>query len=309
MITAKILISIGILGIVGLIIFQLCFRFISSSPPYVALTTLWNKRKWRKNEKVEIKQEGLRFFAPFFPFYYSYIPIKIEKFNHTFHYKNIRCKAKNKEGEIFSGGEVEITIEITITPDYETDEGERLISFIDSGMMEGIIDILDGVIEEDIRQMGKEYDWEAITFASDELVSRLLKKLTGREAYQDQTTGDLQQEAQKNGLPDVRSLGIKFWRFNVGQIKEQGQLEKYAESRAIEEQQREAEVYEVETEITQAKQLMTAYKEVDQEKTLEECILEIRRRKAIREGHGTIYDIPGLDKLKIGIGWPGGSNK
>lgn len=302
--TGEILIVIGLLVIFTGIGLKICLKKIPAKPPHVGLITIWGKRIKR------IKKEGLRFFLPFFPFFYSFIPIKIEKVNEDFPFENIRCRRREDEedettktkGEIpRSGGEISVKIGLTWQPDYRHVNGERLISFIDSGSEEGIRSILRDLIEEDVRQMGRERSWEAVSFATDELVARLVKKLTGEIPKQGQTTGDLQKQLQSNGFPDIVDLGIIIWRFNVGRVKEEGKLAEVAEAQAKEIQERRAEVYEIDTEIQQAQKLFKAYEEAGSPKTLEECILEIRRRKVIREGHGATYDIPGLDRIGSGL--------
>lgn len=302
--TGEILIVIGLLVIVISIGLKICLKKIPAKPPYVALITIWGKRIKR------IKREGWRFFLPFFPFFYSFIPIKIEKVNEDLLFENIRCRRREDEeaeatktkGETpRSGGEISVKIGLTWQPDYRHENGERLISYIDSGSEEGVKSILRDLIEEDVRQMGREKSWEAISFATDELVARLVKKLTGETPKEGQTTGDLQKQLQSNGFPDIVDLGIIVWRFNVGRVKEEGKLAEVAEAQAKEIQERRAEVYEIDTEIQQAQKLFNAYKEADTPKTLEDCILEIRRRKVMREGHGATYDIPGLDRIGNGL--------
>lgn len=284
------------LALIG-ILFKVFFRKILAKPPYVGLITFWGKRI------PKYKREGYRFFADFFPFLYGFIPIKIEKVNNDLVFENIRCKIKEEElpqserdkNLTRSGGEITVKIGLTWQPDYARGSGQRLISYIDSGSQEGVEAIISDLIEEDIRQMGKEKSWEEFTFALDDLKFSLVKKLTGEEPRE-----GLDREMHTNGFPDIVDLGIIIWRFNVGQIKEQGKLAEAAEMQAKEIQEKRAEIYELETEIQQAEMLYNAYKDIDTLKTLEECVLEIRRRKAIREGHGTILDIPGLENLKIG---------
>jgi len=262
--TGEILIVIGLLVIVISIGLKICLKKIPAKPPYVALITIWGKRIKR------IKREGWRFFLPFFPFFYSFIPIKIEKVNEDLLFENIRCRRREDEeaeatktkGETpRSGGEISVKIGLTWQPDYRHENGERLISYIDSGSEEGVSE-------------------------------------TPKEG---QTTGDLQKQLQSNGFPDIVDLGIIVWRFNVGRVKEEGKLAEVAEAQAKEIQERRAEVYEIDTEIQQAQKLFNAYKEADTPKTLEDCILEIRRRKVMREGHGATYDIPGLDRIGNGL--------
>lgn len=297
MIGWMILLILSILVFIGGIALKVCLKNIPAKPPYVGLITVWGERKPR------FKKEGWRFFLPFFPFFYSFIPVKIEKVNEDFSFKNIRCRQREDEVKKedkkmpYSGGEISVEIGLTWQPDYRYGKGERLISFIDSGGEKGVRSILEDLIEEDIRQTGKEKSWEEVSFATDELVARLVKKLTGETPKEGQSIGDLQKELQSNGFPDIADLGIIIWRFNIGRVQEEGKLAEVAEAQAKEIQERRAEIYEVGSEIQQAELLQKAYEEAGTPKPLDECVLEIRQRKVMREGHGATYDIKGLDKI------------
>jgi len=292
----KLLISSGIsLGLIGLI-FWIFWRNI----PLVHIGVITLKGE-RKEEKPFIKKEGWRFFADFFPFLYDFKPIKIEKVNQDIYFDNIRCRQKNSGTEAQSGGEISVKVGLTWQPDYINNNGKRLHSYMDSGEKEGVENIINDLIEEDIRQMGKEKSWEEFTFGTDELARSLIKKLTGQEPTEQEPLTEFLRKMQKNGFQDVADLGVIIWRFTVGQIKEQGELANAAEKQAVEVQERRAEIYEVGTEIEQAKILLQGYQDAGQtDKIFDDCLLEIRRRKVQKEGHGAVWDIPGLDKIKIG---------
>ena len=80
-------------------------------------------------------------------------------------------------------------------------------------------------------------------------------------------------------------------------IVPEGKVWHAAEGHTVESHEGRAEDYELAVEVRQAKKLKDAYDEVGEHRSLEDCILEIRRRKAIREGHGNIIDVPGLGNL------------
>jgi hypothetical protein len=77
----------------------------------------------------------------------------------------------------------------------------------------------------------------------------------------------------------------------------EGKVWHTAESHTAESHEGRAEDYELATEVKQAKKLKDAYDEVGESRSLDDCILEIRRRKAIREGHGNVIDVNGLNNL------------
>lgn len=274
------LLPIGLTGIM----FALGLKKIPAKPPNKGLVTIWGKRY------NIVKNEGWRLLAPYFPFLYNVILIDVEKNNEDWKFENIRCKqAKSTKKKPHSGGEISVMIHLTWRPDPS-----RLIRYIDSGGEEGVRNIIRDMVAEDIRQMGRGRSWEEMTFSGDELMKSLVKKLTGKEAKPNQTPAEFQQELQTNGFPDIADLGVIITRLNVGRIEEHGELKRVAEALAKETQERRAEVYEVDTEIKQAEKLFNAYQKAGTPKTLEECIMEIRRRKAIREGKGSVIDIPGL---------------
>jgi len=287
-----------LLGVAG-ITFLIFWRLI----PLVHVAVITRKGE-RSQEFPYIKREGWRFFMDFWPFFFGFALVKVKKVNQDIVFNNIRCRQKNgddENDEIRSGGEISAKIGITWQPDYINDDGKRLHSYIDNDGEEGVKDMISDIIEEDVRQMGREKSWEEFTFGTDDLAKSLIKKLTGQEPEEQEPLAEFLRRMQQNGFQDVADLGIIIWRFPVGEVKEQGQLAHAAEKQAIEVQERRAEVFEIGTEIEQANALLEGYKNAGQkDKTFDDCLLEIRRRKAIREGHGKVWDIPGLEKIRIG---------
>lgn len=233
----------GILLLVGALLFLiLALCKISPRPPYVGQVMIWGRRL------PIVIPEGWHLLAPFPPFMYTVTMVKVEKVNVDIAFPNIRCKARvedQKETQQISpyaGGEILVKISYTYYPDYKTQEsGQRLISFINSGGHEGVQMIVKDLIEEDIREMAHDYSWEQITFSTGDIKKRLVKKLTGEDL-----TEEVADELNKNGLPDIADLGIKITRFNVGEVKEQGELAKAAEKFAKELQERRGENEEME---------------------------------------------------------------
>jgi len=97
------------------------------------------------------------------------------------------------------------------------------------------------------------------------------------------------------GYTDVADLGIKVVRANLERFELGEDLKKAAENVAREQQERRAEVYEIGTELAQAQKLLDEYVKAGLSKTLEDCVMEIRRRKTQREGQNVkTFEIPGL---------------
>lgn len=172
---------------------------IPADPPHVGIPTFWGKRL----ERVE--KEGLKLFLPFFPFFYDFIPILVEKRNEDFAF-TVRCRleedveVKNVEDEDSSvfeqvrdivirnkakkpqaGGEVEVHVGITWEPDYESGQKrpDRLHNFINAGRDEGIHNIINDVVGEDFRQLGRKLSWVHMNFGTDILGMLLVYALTG----------------------------------------------------------------------------------------------------------------------------------
>lgn len=97
------------------------------------------------------------------------------------------------------------------------------------------------------------------------------------------------------GYTDVADLGIIVVRANVERFELGEDLKKAAEKAVREQQERRAEVYEIETELEQAQKLFDKYTAAGSSRTIEDCVMEIRRRKTQREGQNVkTFEIPGL---------------
>ena len=212
-------------------------RFVQNRPLHVGLVVIWGRKI------PVVKKEGWHILAPFFPFMYSINRIKVEKVSLTFIFNDIRCrslkkKQDDKEDEPQAGGEVSINISLIYFPDYHN--GHRLIGFINAGEHKQVEVMIEKILEEDLRQMARDNTWEEITFSADEIKKKLVFKLTGEDL-----TEEVVEELSKNGLPDIADLGVKITRFNVGKVKEQGELAEAAGKLAKEQQERRAELKEL----------------------------------------------------------------
>jgi len=309
---------------IGVILLFQSFKKIPSDPPTVGLVTVWGERTG------EIKKEGWVLLAPYFPFVYDVTLVDVTKKNEDFIFENVRCVvSKNiktdeeveEEGKVIStnirsGGSVKVVVSITWVPDKE-----KLIAYTESGGEAGVRRIVSDKMAEVIRQMGRNHNWEQMTFATDVMSANLIISIVGVNNVKgamenpdewdfgkklgDQIADDelerameYLQNALTNGVADAHDLGIKIQRLNIKQVEPEGELKRDAEKSAREVQDRRAEVFELATEIQLARELKKAY-ESKTKKTLEECIMEVRRRKTIREGHGKVVDIAGISPEMI----------
>lgn len=198
-------------------------RKIPAAPPHVGLVTIWGERI------DEVRKEGWRLFAPFFPFLYDAILVDVEKKEKDFLPEDVRSEEK---------AELAINNAITWTPDK--DVPQNLKEYINVGGRKGVEDILEDIIGEACRQYAVARGWEKVLATRDELAMTIIEALTGQ-------TGEPLREALKrgNGIAKIPSLGIVLNRFNVGKIGLLGKLAKDAEKIADEERERDAEKVEI----------------------------------------------------------------
>lgn len=305
------------------------FKKIPSDPPTVGLVTFWGERTGEtKEEGITL----LAPYFPFFydvqlikvvkinediPFTNVRCVVSEDKNQNRSANNNETGNGNTNNNEvkkgIRSGGSVTVVVSITWVPDEK-----NLISYTTSGEEKGVRSILSDKMADVIRQMGRTHTWEEMTFATDVMNANLILeitrldeddnvvspnwKTTSNKLKEDIKEDDLAtatkllKKALNNGVADSHDLGIKIRRLNIKQVEPEGELKKDAEDTAREVQQRRAENYELETEIDQAQILYEKYQTIKstKDKTFEDCILEIRRRKLIKDGKGQIYDISGI---------------
>lgn len=301
---------------------------IPAKPPHVGVLTFWGRRT------MIVLSEGDHLMMPYWPFFIDFIPIKVEKINVDDEpIPDIICKAKGPKKKIpGAGGRLTAFFSYTFTPDPK-----RLMQYINSGEEKGVRAIIENQISEIVRQKGREMTWEEFQFSGDvltaEMVVRLsgdkppqLKRIPGKENELEKTSDGKYQETgerlevskcipeeikyfleQKvrgeSSYADVQDLGVVIHRANIEKFELGKDLKEAAERMAREEQERGAEIYEVETETKQAQILFKAYEDAGTPQTLEACVLEIRRRKAQREGKDVkTLEIPGLTETATAIG-------
>ncbi|MDI6717919.1 MAG: SPFH domain-containing protein [Patescibacteria group bacterium] len=306
-------------------------RKIPAKPPHKALVTIFGARV----EKT--KNEGWRFF-PLYPYWYGYIPVKVEKVDHNLPPQIIRTPDL---------AELTVPISMTWTP---IATGEGLKTFINNGGESGVKNILEDIVAERLRNwaIAKEegpVEWQEAMAAGEKASATLLKAILGdrlipipseiptlvlfsyfgspkkkprseedklkwgenwekvdeileregkekvREAFE-RRRQEVIRARQGNGTFELPQLGIVINRLNIGEIKPNGNLAKSAELKVKEEQERKAEVYEVETDLIKARSLVEAAKKSGQSLTLKEAFQIIMEWKTTREGRG--FTVPGV---------------
>lgn len=277
------LVVVAIIYLIALTVGQKCFIVISPSPPEVAAQIIWKKRTGRT------VKEGITFYAPFFPFFLDYIRIGIVKKNEDLAPIKVWCKKTPDETDSSNsaqmGAQLEVVISLTWTPDPC-----RLDEFIDSGLDVNVMSILKEKIEENLRQIAQEELWEDFLHMSKKTTEATIRLLTGQERT----------SAIVNGLADVKNLGILLYRLNVKKIDiVDDELKKSVTAFSREQRERQAEEYEMKTEINQAKMLVSAAKTQRLSLSISQAFSLIKKFKLIREGklQGKNYSFDGLEGL------------
>ncbi len=305
---------------------------ISARPPQMGVVTYWGEKQVIGGS-VAVVSEGVYLTMPYWPFYIDLLPIDVGKINKDdVPIRDIICKSpSNSEqgGKVMpgAGGRISAFFSYTFTPDPK-----RMKEYIDSKEERGVTEILENQISETIRQKGRVMTWEEFQFSGDRLTAEIVVRLSGdkpiklkrdqdnhdlvwvnpstgkpeeetppvkleiNDALDGEITYFLEQKVRGNSsYADVQDLGVIIHRANVEKFELGESLKKAAEKMAEEEQERRGEVYETETELQQAQLMFDAYKKAGTPKTLEDCLLEVRRRKSQREGKDVkTIELPGL---------------
>lgn len=131
-----------------------------------------------------------------------------------------------------------------------------------------------------------------------ENVKSVFEKLSEEERKEIQAAAEERRVAildarQGNGKFVKPQLGIILNRLNIDEVKPKGELATAAEKLVKEEQERRGEVFEVETDVLNAQQLVDAATKVaGQAITFEEAYRITMEWKTTREGHG--FTVPGI---------------
>lgn len=313
-------IGICLTGFAGLIIVEGLVK-IPADPPTMGQVTAWGKRIDQTIREFDpskhVKSEGWVLLAPYFPLFYGVLLTEVTRRNEDFTYANVRCRLgtdeeeakgvkrgvvrkkinnagkEEEESELSpqSGGEIRVAFGITWEPDPN-----RLSAFVNYGRDEGVQTTLYDVLGEDVRQAGAVLTWEEFSFATDALAVRFIEEITGISPNEEQARDPqaFLREVLSNGVGDVHDMGIILRRINVKPIEPIGELARAAELAAKERQERRGEDFETETEVRQALILQRAVERAGRNMSITEALLEVRQRKAIREGRGQVIEIPGL---------------
>ncbi len=146
------------------------------------------------------------------------------------------------------GGKVEIEVSLTVQPNYSQNNPWGLIDIDNNGGIEASIDVLIGMLLEDLRQFGRRLTAEQLTFAPDILSVAAIAELTGKKKFEptdgageiviledpkDEYLVSYLTKAFINGFKDVKGLGLLVRRVNIERVKPLGSLMDAAEKAAV----------------------------------------------------------------------------
>ena len=287
-----------ILGVLLLIVGGLtlqALKNIPAEPPTVAVVTFLGERL-KKNGKPIIKKEGWRLFW-LYPWLYGYVPVEVVKIDQDLKPQDVRTSQDKAE--------ISITTKLTWKPDKE-----NLIQYLDSGGKKNIMDILEDVVAEAVRELATNPNkepktWEQAVAMKRIFSAEIVSVILGRNpssisaAEIDEIATNLR---RGNGNQKIESLGIILDRVNITEVKPKNpKLADAADESAIEKRQKVAEKIEIQTVKELAAELVAELK-IDPKTALE--IVQTERKKVTKNIQENKYDIAGVppDIMTIALG-------
>ena len=287
-----------ILGVLLLIVGGLtlqALKNIPAEPPTVAVVTFLGERM-KKNGKPIIKKEGWRLFW-LYPWLYGYVPVEVVKIDQDLKPQDVRTSQDKAE--------ISITTKLTWKPDKE-----NLIQYLDSGGKKNIMDILEDVVAEAVRELATNPNkepktWEQAVAMKRIFLAEIVSVILGRNpssisaAEIDEIATNLR---RGNGNQKIESLGIILDRVNITEVKPKNpKLADAADESAIEKRQKVAEKIEIQTVKELAAELVAELK-IDPKTALE--IVQTERKKVTKNIQENKYDIAGVppDIMTIALG-------
>lgn len=268
---------------VGIVAFMFLLAFLRSgittienNPPHRGVLTRFGKRT-----EVEI-DEGLVFLCPIVE---DVIPVNVRKRDYDVKILDVRSKDDSP---------LDVKVSLAYIPDPD-----RLKRFLQVGN-ENIVSLIDSLVQQEIRIfLYDKTDWQ--------IAER--KTLDGKERYLQQPyqsalglrrglvdllfnsiteasngRSDLDPEV---GLADTQGWGVRFLNIYIGPIHLGGKLADAAEKRAIENAEREAEVFEKETDSLAASKLIEMAKKLHEvDLSYDQALQLVLDYKATNAGHG-----------------------
>lgn len=279
---------------------------IPAEPPTMAVVTFLGERM-KRNGKPVTKKEGWRLFW-LYPWLYGYIPVEVTKIDQDLKPQDVRTSGDKAE--------ISITTKLTWKPDKE-----NLIQYLDSGGKKNIMDILEDIVAEAVRELATNPNkepktWEQAIAMKRIFLAEIVSVILGKDPSSISPT-EIDKIAMNlrrgNGNQKIESLGIILDRVNVTEVKPKNpKLADAADESAIEKRQKMSEKIEIQTVKELAAELVKELK-IDPKTALE--IIQTERKKVTKNIQENKYDISGVppDVMTIALGiiskWAGGGKK
>lgn len=211
---------------------------IEKDPPHVGLLTVWGEKK-----EIVLK-EG---YALKFPPVIGFIPIKVQR-------ETLDLEDHSKKPvKVISKDNVTVRLnDVTLWYAPDSEDAKRLIDFVTIGKHNGVEDALEDLILAHLRQFARklyvedsEEDGEVIEgllSAQKRVTNEIIQRITGVSDNEEI------KKNLKNGMQDDELLGIKVFRFSIGEAKPEGEYAKNLEQLAKEKLQRTFEIFEANSE-------------------------------------------------------------
>lgn len=280
-----ILITLGILFLViGGFTLQ-ALKKIPAEPPTIAVVTFLGERTL-KNGKPATKKEGWRLFW-LYPWLYGYIPVDVTKVDQDLKPQDVRTSGDKAE--------ISITTKLTWKPDKE-----NLIQYLNSGGKKNIMDILEDIVAEAVRELATNPNkepktWEEAVAMKRIFLAEIVSVILGKDPSLI-SPAEIEKIAMNlrrgNGNQKIESLGIILDRVNVTEVKPKNpKLADAADETAIEKRQKESEKIEIQTVKDLAKELVDTLK-INPKTALE--VIQTERKKVTKSIQEHKYDVAGV---------------
>ncbi|MBI4134387.1 MAG: SPFH domain-containing protein [Candidatus Terrybacteria bacterium] len=187
------------------------------------------------------------------------------------------------------GAELEVEAAYRFDPNLKD-----LYDYLRVGGAQGVIARLIDTIQEVVREWVARHGWEEVVTLKRDITKDLYARVLGREQgdVTDQEIADARIQHQ-----DAQGLGILLRHLSVTGVRPVGELAQVMASAARERRQREAEQLDNETRMQLAQDLVDAAEAKGEKLSLHDAFTLVTDWQTIREGKGTIFRIPGLERF------------
>lgn len=249
---------------------------IPADPVSVGILLIWGRRvPVILTEKTVMK-------AAFWPLRITYEVIQVGPVDVDFVFNEVLCK-----DDVVAGGEADnnsiggskVKIEVSLSIQPTSTDGEGLIRWLNYGRLTGFKAAFKEIIGEELRQYALGFSWAEIIKQKDDIAKSVRRVLDPTDAQR--------QSAIVDGLPlqDLQEYGVFLKRVSVPPVVLVGGLAIAAEEAAAESQQRLAELRDAKTLQEIAQNLFNAAKIADSPITMKQAIdtAQVNRKRATQQ--------------------------